>query len=253
MSKQALQKAALERSGISYDESTEATLMQPSLYERLGQDGMKELSTRFYDKVFQDKKALWFVNIFSSSTRDEAIENQYLFFVQTFGGPPLYQEKKGTKYTRLVGRHANYHIGPQAADRWVEHMIRAMQEHSILAHDADARQKLEKYFRYTAHYIVVAMEYMRPDQVRAINPCYVFDDFLLFCLTQKSHDHIILFDFSVEWWYADRCRSSLVVSTFASLSLRNTPTQSRGAFNHFSPNNHRHVCTFIVLWLASHL
>ena len=164
MSKQSLQKAASERSGVSFEESTEATSMQPSLYERIGVEGIRELSTCFYDKVFQDKEAAWFLNIFSSSTRSEAIENQYLFFVQTFGGPNLYQAKKG-KYTRLVGRHANYNIGVGAADRWVFHMLQAIQEHPLLAEDMEAKQNLEKYFRYTAHYIVVAMEYMRPDQV----------------------------------------------------------------------------------------
>ena len=164
MSKQALQKTASERSGVSHDESTQAEFMQPSIYERIGEAGLQELSTRFYDKVFADKDAAWFLNIFSSSTRAEAIENQYLFFVQTFGGPPLYQEKKG-KYTRLVGRHANYGIGERAAGRWIEHMISAMDEHSEISKDTETREKLEKYFRFTAHYIVAAMEYMRPDQV----------------------------------------------------------------------------------------
>eukprot|EP00977_Amphora_coffeiformis_P016522 scaffold5138_cov170-Amphora_coffeaeformis.AAC.3 len=164
MSKQSLQKTASERSGVTFEESTEATSMKPSLYERIGVEGIRELSTRFYDKVFDDKEALWFLNIFSSSTRSEAIENQYLFFVQTFGGPALYANKKG-KYTRLVGRHANYTIGAGAADRWVFHMTQAIEEHPLMAEDMEAKQKLEKYFRYTAHYIVVASEYMRPDQL----------------------------------------------------------------------------------------
>ena len=170
MSKQSLQRAALERSGVSYEESTEAIAMKPSLYERIGEAGIRDLSTRFYDKVFHDEEALWFVNIFSSSTRSEAIENQYLFFVQTFGGPPLYREKKG-KYTRLVGRHANYSIGQQAADRRLHHMLQAVDEHPLISMDAEVKQKLEKYFRYTAHYIVLAMDYMRSDQVRRIKKC----------------------------------------------------------------------------------
>jgi len=73
-------------------------------------------------------------------------------------------EKKG-KYTRLVGRHANYQIGHQAAERWLEHMRHAIQEHDALKHDEEAKHLLDKYFTYTAHYIVVASEYMRPDQL----------------------------------------------------------------------------------------
>jgi truncated hemoglobin YjbI len=179
MSKLELQRLAGERSGVSYEESLVATEgLSPTLYERLGSDGLRHLSERFYDRVFADKESAWFLNIFSSSTRAEAVENQYLFFVQTFGGPDLYRQKKG-KYTRLVGRHANYSIGPSAADRWVEHMVATIQHDmgDFLTRrddggddndDAKAVDALVKYFRYTAHYIVVAMEYMRPDQVCSV-------------------------------------------------------------------------------------
>jgi truncated hemoglobin YjbI len=166
MSKLDLQQAAHERSGVSYEESLLAVALSPSLYERLGAQGIRELSEAFYDRVFNDQETRWFLNIFSSSTRDEAIENQYYFLVQTFGGPDLYRQKKG-KYTRLAGRHANYQIGSKAAEQWVRHMKSAMGDHSILRYDEQAREVLTKYFQYTAHYIVVAMEYMRPDQVSA--------------------------------------------------------------------------------------
>jgi truncated hemoglobin YjbI len=165
MSKLELQRLASERSGVTYEESLVATeQLSPTIYERLGEEGIRRLSESFYDRVFADKETAWFLNIFSSSTRAEAVENQYLFFVQTFGGPDLYRQKKG-KYTRLVGRHANYNIGPSAADRWVEHMMDAVREDDKLTQDALVVEALDQYFRYTAHYIVVASEYMRPDQV----------------------------------------------------------------------------------------
>lgn len=163
MSKLELQTAAHERSGVSHAESLMAIEeLKPTIYDRIGEDGFRELSQTFYDRVFADKEAVWFLNIFSSSTKAEAVDNQYRFFVQTFGGPDLYRQKKG-KYTRLVGRHANYNIGGMAADRWVEHMQAAMKD--VASMDEEARAALYKYFRYTAHYIVAASEYMRPDQV----------------------------------------------------------------------------------------
>jgi hemoglobin len=164
MSKFELQRKAKERSGVSYEESLEAINLVPSIYERIGrEDGFELLSQIFYDRVFADD-AKWFLNIFSSSTKAEAVENQYRFFVQTFGGPDLYRQKKG-KYTRLVGRHANYSIGHPAADRWVKHMKSAVDEHDHLQNDPEARESLNKHFLYTAHYIVVASDFMRPDQV----------------------------------------------------------------------------------------
>lgn len=163
MSKYELQDETKKTSGVSVEQSEEAVSLQPTLFERIGEDGFVELSTLFYDIVFDDTEQ-WFLNIFSSSTKREAIDNQYRFFVQTFGGPSLYKEKKG-KYTRLVGRHANYNIGTKAADRWTDHMKKALKQHSILSKDAEATDALEKYFLYTSHYIVAASQFMRPDQL----------------------------------------------------------------------------------------
>lgn len=72
-------------------------------------------------------------------------------------------QKKG-KYTRLVGRHANYNIGTRAAERWLHHMVAAIEELEL--EEEESKTCLVKYFTYTAHYIVAAMAYMRPDQVR---------------------------------------------------------------------------------------
>lgn len=161
MSKPVLQKLAAAASGVTYEESLVATQLEPSVYERLGgDDGFRLLSSLFYDRVFEDGKhdepgaaassssgsSKWFLNIFSSSTKEEAIDNQYRFLVQTFGGPSLYREKKG-KYTRLTGRHASYSIGPRAADRWADIMADAMRQHPRLAKDAEALRAMEWYVR----------------------------------------------------------------------------------------------------------
>jgi truncated hemoglobin YjbI len=83
MSKQQLQKAAQESSGVSYEESLLATKLVPSLYERIGKEtGFERLSQDFYDRVFADKQAAWFLNIFSSSTKQEAVENQVSVMVR---------------------------------------------------------------------------------------------------------------------------------------------------------------------------
>ncbi|OEU14597.1 hemoglobin [Fragilariopsis cylindrus CCMP1102] len=190
MSKQELQHRAYKASGVSYEESLRVTQLVPCLYKRLGYElGCEKLSQLFYDAVFEDTENVWFLNIFVSSTKREAVENQYRFFVQIFGGPDLYKQKKG-KYTRLVGRHAAYPIGHTAADHWVKHMEDAMNEHPNLnkLHKSnnddndnnnkndnnnrmnenniiETKEAMRLYFRYTAHYIVVAKEYMRDDQL----------------------------------------------------------------------------------------
>jgi truncated hemoglobin YjbI len=168
MSKYELRSKVHSLCGITYEQSLLASnSLTPPLLERIGgPDGMKTLSTHFYDRVFADKSHPWFLGIFATSTKQEAIDNQFRFFVQTFGGPELYKEKKG-KYTRLVGRHANYSIGVNAAQRWVEHMEEAVNEHiNLMGEEHDvAREYLIMYFRYTAYYIVVASEFMKSDQL----------------------------------------------------------------------------------------
>lgn len=77
MSKQSLRKSAERNSGVSYEESIQALELNPSIYHRIGkEDGCRRLSELFYERVFDDTDAQWFLNIFSSSTKDEAIDNQ---------------------------------------------------------------------------------------------------------------------------------------------------------------------------------
>ena len=168
MSKYDLRSRAHALSGVSYERSLLVTTsLSPSILDRIGGvDGVRRLSAHFYDRVFADGDEPWFLGIFASSTKSEAIDNQYRFLVQAFGGPDLYREKKG-RYARLVGRHANYKIGTAAARRWMEHMEGAIRDHESLGgeENAVARAYLVDYVRYTAYYIVVASEYMRDDQL----------------------------------------------------------------------------------------
>ena len=99
MSKQSLQRTAKLNSGVSYEESIEAIeLRDPSIYERIGkEDGFKRLSELFYERVFNSGSNVnsdghrrnkndeqWFLNIFSSSTKDEAIDNQVRKFLSMY-------------------------------------------------------------------------------------------------------------------------------------------------------------------------
>jgi truncated hemoglobin YjbI len=168
MSKLELRRATEQLCGVSHDEAHNVLVNkqgQGRFLDRIGsEEGCRQLSQLFYDRVFADKGNPWFLQIFASSTKSEAIDNQYRFLVQLLGGPALYQQKKG-KYTRLVGRHANYGVHLKAALRWTEHMRLAIEDHTFLKHDEEAKDMLHKYFIYTAHYIVIASEYMRPDQL----------------------------------------------------------------------------------------
>lgn len=49
----------------------------------------------WFCRVYNDDQQ-WFRSIFANSTKDDAIQNQYEFFIQRMGGPPLYAHRKGT-------------------------------------------------------------------------------------------------------------------------------------------------------------
>ena len=56
----------------------------------------------FACSVYDDDQE-WFRSIFVNSTKEDAIRNQYEFFVQRMGGPPLYSQRKGNLIIGKLG------------------------------------------------------------------------------------------------------------------------------------------------------
>lgn len=54
-------------------------------------------------RVYDDEEE-WFRSIFANSKKEDAIQNQYEFFVQRMGGPPLYSQRKGDQNFNLMSR-----------------------------------------------------------------------------------------------------------------------------------------------------
>ena len=119
---------------------------QVNLYEELGLEKIKELSRSFYTKVYADKDPE-FRDMFPDDM-EMAIRNQYEFFAQRLGGPPLYSERKG--HPALRARHAHFHITRRYAERWLGYMRNAMTEVGI---PDDARARLDEFFADTAYFM----------------------------------------------------------------------------------------------------
>jgi len=118
-----------------------------NIFELLGLEKLKELSTEFYRRVQADEDPE-FRAIFARDL-SEAVQNQYEFFAQRFGGPPLYQQRKG--HPALRQRHAGFAITRRAADRWLQHMRESMEAVGI---EADTSARLEEFFASTAEFLV---------------------------------------------------------------------------------------------------
>jgi len=118
-----------------------------SVYDSLGADRIRELSRAFYRRVYGDSEE-WFRKIFAERDFEMSVQNQSEFFIQRFGGPALYSQRKG--HPALRARHVNFHVDTKAADRWVKHMRDAMEEVKIPERE---REALDQFFLDVAYFL----------------------------------------------------------------------------------------------------
>ncbi|KAF9612840.1 hypothetical protein IFM89_004250 [Coptis chinensis] len=141
-----LQQKASEWSGV--ETSDAFAIDTTNLFEKLGLQTFINLSTDFYTRVYDDEEE-WFRLIFANSKKEDAIQNQYEFFVQRMGGPPLYSQRKG--HPALIGRHRPFPVTHQAAERWLHHMQQALDNATDI--DTDSKTKMMNFFRQcTLHF-----------------------------------------------------------------------------------------------------
>ncbi|KAL7122106.1 hypothetical protein ACP275_01G025100 [Erythranthe tilingii] len=154
---QSLQDKASEWSGVNRDDAF--AIDQINLYEKLGLQTFISLSTNFYNRVYDDEEE-WFRSIFANSKKEDAIQNQYEFFSQRMGGPPLYNQRRG--HPALIGRHRPFPVTHEAAERWLHHMQLALDSTTDI--DSESKIKMMNFFRHTAFFLVAGDELKNPKQ-----------------------------------------------------------------------------------------
>lgn len=111
---------------------SEFAVDQRNVYNEIGHQKFIDLSTAFYDRVFADEEDKEFRFQFEASLKEDAIQNQYEFFIQRLGGPPLYTTRKSQDEYRghpaLRARHRYFKINTRSAERWLYHMKLAMKD-----------------------------------------------------------------------------------------------------------------------------
>ena len=93
-------------------------------YQLLGADGIRELSSAFYDIMDTLPEA---AGVRAMHARDLAPMKEKLaeYLIGWMGGPPLYANKYGT--VCMTTPHEPYHIGPAERDQWLLCMDRALE------------------------------------------------------------------------------------------------------------------------------
>lgn len=74
---------------------------------------------------------------------------QFLFLMQYFGGPTLYAVERG--HPRLRMRHNPFPIDVEARDRWLSHMLAAIDEVGI---QEPARAEMRAYFERGSAFMI---------------------------------------------------------------------------------------------------
>nr|GEY71952.1 two-on-two hemoglobin-3 [Tanacetum cinerariifolium] len=171
---QTLQEKAAEWSGVDHEDAF--AIDQTNLYQKLGLQTFINLSTDFYTStfaltrtpargfpsgigVYEDEEE-WFRSIFADSKKEDAIQNQYEFFVQRMGGPPLFSQRKG--HPALIGRHRPFEVTHKAAERWLHHMHQALDNATDIDHDSKTR--MLNFFRHTAYFLVAGNDLKNQSQ-----------------------------------------------------------------------------------------
>ncbi|MBE9538898.1 MAG: group II truncated hemoglobin [Proteobacteria bacterium] len=115
---------------------------QKSPYQILGEDGIRQLTSTFYDVMdtLPEAKSLRAMHAQDLSTMKEKLAE---YLTGWMGGPPLYADRYGT--VCMTSPHEPYHIGPEERDQWLLCMDKALEE--IEAGEELTRMLKEPLFR----------------------------------------------------------------------------------------------------------
>ena len=116
-----------------------------TIYERLGDENLKMLVDKFYNKVFADDRIK---DLFQTDI--EVVKSkQFMFLSQFFGGPPRYSEVYG--HPKLRMRHLPHKVTFDGAGAWLECMAEAISELPI---DESFQEEIFMRFPHAARHMV---------------------------------------------------------------------------------------------------
>ena len=121
------------------------------MYERMGgAPTFRRLVDVFYAGVASDEPLR---AMYPEEDLGPAADRLRMFLEQYFGGPTTYSEQRG--HPRLRIRHQPFVVTPTQRDRWLTHMLAAVDD---IALDPDLDEALRSYLTYAAHFMVNAEE-----------------------------------------------------------------------------------------------
>ena len=116
-------------------------MIDKTYYERVGSEPtFRKLISEFYKGVATDPPLR---DLYPEEDLGPAEERLRMFMEQYWGGPKTYQEQRG--HPRLRMRHMHYAVTPAQRDRWLHHMLNAVDTLDLEpAEDAEMREYLTR-------------------------------------------------------------------------------------------------------------
>ena len=149
---QLLNASAAELSGVSFEKA--CTVDDLSIANKIGEYGMSQVSERVLVRVREDPD-VWFSGMFSG--REDFAQDQADYFLQRFGGPSYYGDRKGPG--QLIDRHAKFEMSARTAEKWLLHMDAALRDTEEVS--ANQRIYMLTFFRFQCYFFVAAQEASR--------------------------------------------------------------------------------------------
>lgn len=119
---------------------------QQTIYEMIGGEAtFKRLVDEFYARVEADEE----LRAIFPDDLEPGKKWQFLFLMQYWGGPRRYADERG--HPRLRMRHMPYPISPELRNRWVAHMLDAIDAVGI---QDPARAAMREYFERGATFMI---------------------------------------------------------------------------------------------------
>lgn len=117
-----------------------------TIYDKLGDKGLRQLVDAFYDRVFESEII---GPLFNQTDQDTIKHKQFSFLTQFFGGPQRYTGLYG--HPRMRMRHLPHKIDTAARDEWLKLMKEAIWTLDI---DEDFKNALYNCFPKLADHMV---------------------------------------------------------------------------------------------------
>ena len=94
-------------------------------YQILGEDGIRELTSTFYD-IMDTLPEVAPLRAMHAKDLSRMKEKLAEYLTGWMGGPPLYADRYGT--VCMTTPHEPYHIGPEERDQWLLCMDKALEQ-----------------------------------------------------------------------------------------------------------------------------